>query len=31
MEELKALTIEGEDKHIEKWKIKKLIQKLDSV
>ena len=28
---MEALTIEGEDKHIEVWKIKKLIQKLDNV
>lgn len=26
-----ALTEQGEDKHIEVWKIKKLIQKLDNV
>jgi peptide chain release factor subunit 1 len=26
-----ALTVEGEDRHIEVWKIKKLIQKLDNV
>jgi peptide chain release factor subunit 1 len=28
---MEALSIEGEDRHIEIWKIKKLIYKLDTV
>jgi peptide chain release factor subunit 1 len=31
MEQMQALSVEGDDRHIEIWKIKKLIQKLDNV
>jgi len=30
MDQMQALSVEGDDRHIEIWKIKKLIQKLDN-